>query len=168
MKLTVMHEPVGQPRGRSRVLILPAPKGTQSPPHRRLFNIKGQEVSVRATVYDDDEHPVNAFKAAIVEAAKAAGVTPSDKPITLTYTAVFPRPLSMVWKKKPMPRVLHTKKPDIDNVQKAIQDALTGIAWTDDAQVCGMLNPRKWIAAGGEEPHVEIEWYEEEEHGIPF
>ena len=68
---------------------------------------------------------------------------------------VFPRPGVMVWKKKPMPRVRHTKKPDRDNLEKALMDALKGIVWIDDAQVCdGSI--RKWIAAGDEQPGVHV------------
>ena len=147
MKLTILHEPIGQPRPRARVL--PGPKPI-------------------ATMYDDKKHPVTGFKAAIRAAAEAAGIAPSEKPISLSICAVFPRPQSLVWKKKPMPRRLHTAKPDIDNVLKAVLDALNGIAWKDDAQVCGMFQSRKWIAAGGEEPHVVIEWYEEADDGLPF
>lgn len=32
--------------------------------------------------------------------------------------------------------ILHTKKPDIDNLTKSVMDALNGVAWHDDAQVC--------------------------------
>lgn len=34
--------------------------------------------------------------------------------------------------------VLPTKKPDLDNVGKAVLDGLNGIAFADDAQVCGL------------------------------
>lgn len=30
----------------------------------------------------------------------------------------------------------HTKKPDVDKLFRALSDALTGIVWRDDAQVC--------------------------------
>lgn len=55
-----------------------------------------------------------------------------------------------------MPRIPHGKKPDRDNCDKSVMDALTGLLWVDDAQVCdGRLT--KWIAAGDEQPHVMIE-----------
>lgn len=34
--------------------------------------------------------------------------------------------------------ILPTKKPDIDNLTKSVMDALNGIAWHDDAQVCSL------------------------------
>jgi Holliday junction resolvase RusA-like endonuclease len=54
-----------------------------------------------------------------------------------------------------MPRLPHDKKPDRDNLDKAFMDALKGLAWLDDAQVCqGEI--RKWIASGYEQPHVTV------------
>jgi Holliday junction resolvase RusA-like endonuclease len=41
-----------------------------------------------------------------------------------------------------MPRLPHTSKPDRDNLDKAVMDALKGIAWIDD---------------GDEQPHVLLE-----------
>ena len=71
---------------------------------------------------------------------------------------VFPRPKSMVWKTKPMPTLLHIKKPDRDNLDKAVLDALTGIFWVDDCQVCeGTI--RKRIAGGDESEGVFVSIY---------
>jgi len=59
----------------------------------------------------------------------------------------------MVWKTRPMPREPHAKNPDRDNCDKALMDALKGLAWNDDSQVCqGEI--QKWIAAGNEQPHA--------------
>jgi len=53
------------------------------------------------------------------------------------------------------PRIRHAKKPDRDNLDKALMDSLTGLLWIDDAQVCdGRIT--KWIAAGDEQPHVVV------------
>jgi crossover junction endodeoxyribonuclease RusA len=40
----------------------------------------------------------------------------------------------------------HTQTPDIDKVLRAILDALTGIAYTDDAQVCEVRAFKGWGA----------------------
>ena len=32
--------------------------------------------------------------------------------------------------------VMHTKKPDIDKLMRMLSDALTGIVWRDDSQIC--------------------------------
>lgn len=146
MKLTVFHEPIGQPRPRARVL--PGPKPI-------------------ATMYDDKKHPVTGFKAAIRAAAEEAGIKCSEMPISLVIRSYFQRPERLMWKKKQMVRVIHAQKPDADNVAKAVLDALNGVAWKDDGQVWD-LRSIKWICAGDEQPHVELEWYEDEPDSIPF
>ena len=45
----------------------------------------------------------------------------------------------------------HIKKPDIDNLAKAVLDGLNGVAWADDSQIV-QLNVRKEYATT--EPHV--------------
>jgi Holliday junction resolvase RusA-like endonuclease len=54
-----------------------------------------------------------------------------------------------------MPRERHTKKPDEDNLKKAVYDALNKMLWRDDSQICESAF-EKWIAAGDEQPHVVI------------
>lgn len=48
-----------------------------------------------------------------------------------------------------------TYKPDIDNVIKLVLDALNDVAWTDDAQVTGVL-AYKHERFRGEEPHTDV------------
>jgi Holliday junction resolvase RusA-like endonuclease len=80
---------------------------------------------------------------------------PLTGPLRCDLRFVFPRPKNLIWKKREMPRTYHAKKPDRDNLDKAVMDALKGLAWIDDSQVCdGRII--KLIAAGDEQPHVEI------------
>ncbi len=68
---------------------------------------------------------------------------------------VFPRPLKFMWKTRPMPRLPHTIKPDRDNCDKSLLDALASTIISDDKLACdGRIT--KWIAAGDEQPHVEV------------
>ncbi len=46
--------------------------------------------------------------------------------------------------------MMHTKKPDIDNICKSIMDGISGVAFEDDKQVC-VLHAEKYY---GEEPKV--------------
>ena len=78
----------------------------------------------------------------------------------LRWCAAMPRPKNKVWKRKPMPRYWHTKRPDLDNLVKAVLDALNGLAWRDDAQI-HTLNISKVVAAGDEQPHVQVRIAEE-------
>ena len=54
-----------------------------------------------------------------------------------------------------MPRVKRNRKSigDWDNVAKAFCDALNGLAWRDDSQICEAY-VQLWIAAGDEQPRV--------------
>ncbi len=58
--------------------------------------------------------------------------------VRLTVTAFFPIPKSwtLTQKAKAMSGALrHTKRPDSDNLCKAVQDALNGTVYADDAQI---------------------------------
>lgn len=46
-------------------------------------------------------------------------------------------------------KVQHTKKPDIDNVLKAITDALNNVAYADDAQIIKMVGEKHYDAIEG-------------------
>lgn len=110
-----------------------------------------------AAVYSPAKHPVEAFKATVRMAAHSTlgPFVPLDGPLSVDIVFVFPRPKNRIWKTKPMPRERHTKKPDRDNCDKGVLDALSGLLWIDDCQVCaGSIE--KWIASGDEQPHVTI------------
>lgn len=96
------------------------------------------------------------FKAAIrLMAAQQRSGGLMSGPLRVDLEFVFPRQSSRVWKSKPMPRYRKTTKPDRDNLDKLVMDALKGVLWIDDNQVCaGSID--KWHAAGGEPPHVLI------------
>src|SRR5690606_28628451 len=100
--------------------------------------------------------PIHSFKATVRMAAQAAyNGPPLECPVRCDVTFVFPRQQNKVWKTRDMPRYWHTKKPDRDNLDKAVMDALSGLLWRDDCQVCyGTI--QKYHAAGDEQPHVEI------------
>lgn len=102
------------------------------------------------------QHPIIEFKGKVKAAVAAAwNRLPVTGPVRVDAVFVFRRASKYQWKTRPMPRLPHTQKPDRDNVDKAILDALSGLVWKDDYQVCsGQIE--KWIAAGDEQPHVEL------------
>lgn len=102
------------------------------------------------------DNGVKSFKEAcrIVFASTHQG-PPCDGPVRVDIRAVFARPKRLMFKKRPMLQEWHVGRPDADNVAKAASDALTGLAWRDDAQVC-YLSVKKVYASGDEQPHTRI------------
>lgn len=49
-------------------------------------------------------------------------------------------------------RIIHTKRPDLDNMVKAVLDALP---LSDDARVCS-IRAAKYYAASGEDAHIQL------------
>lgn len=45
--------------------------------------------------------------------------------------------------------ILPTKKPDIDNVEKAIFDAINGVVWKDDVQVIEVVKRKQYAGVPG-------------------
>jgi Holliday junction resolvase RusA-like endonuclease len=58
------------------------------------------------------------------------------------------------WKRKAAERqtIAPTTKPDLSNLLKAVEDALNGVVWIDDAQVVGIASVKSY----GSAPAVEI------------
>ena len=76
-----------------------------------------------------------------------------DGPVAVKAVFYLKRPVSL-----PRKVVFHTKKPDLDNLLKAVKDALKGICWTDDSQVVE-TTCRKDYAVPGQE-RVELTIYQ--------
>lgn len=70
-------------------------------------------------------------------------------PVDVELTILLPIPAS--WSKKKQAaalagQVYPTKKPDIDNVEKAIFDGLNNVVWRDDVQVCDVIKRKRYAA----------------------
>ncbi len=102
------------------------------------------------------KHPIYHFRATVALAAKEAYEGPPlQGPLWLHLLFVMPRPVNMRWKRRPMPRVRHIKKPDAKNLLAGVEDSLNGILWVDDSQL--VVCVEKWIAAGDEQPHCVVQ-----------
>lgn len=67
------------------------------------------------------------------------GIYNNKEPVGLSVIAYYPIPKSTSKKDraKMLEReLLPTKKPDADNVLKVVNDALNGLAYSDDSQIC--------------------------------
>ena len=75
-------------------------------------------------------------------------------PTELAIKAYWP-PINPPRKRKPRVETWRDKRPDADNVAKAVMDAGQGILWTDDSQVV-RLTIDKLHAAQGDGARVEL------------
>ena len=123
------------------------PKGQPRP---KAFSRGGH-----AAVYDPGT--AGEWKALVAAAGEAQRPeSPLSEPLFVALEFIMPRPKS-VPRRLGSGRRPHTSRPDLDNLAKAVLDALTQAGWwCDDDQICG-LDASKWIAAEGERPGVCIE-----------
>ena len=110
--------------------------------------------------YTPTNAPANRWKATLALAWQEQGQQPLTGalmlwcefvlPRTKTCPAKVPRPL---WKAAQW--ILHRSRPDLDNLVKAVKDALNGLAWADDCQVAQLFAGKRY-AADGEAPHAKL------------
>ena len=86
------------------------------------------------------------------------GKEPTTEPVSVEIEFVFSRPKAHyrangdVKPKAPSP---HTKKPDLDKLERAVLDGMTGLVFVDDSQVCRLF-ARKRYAEKGESPGADV------------
>ncbi len=78
---------------------------------------------------------------------------PIEGPIKLRVVAIFTCPKSAHRKRLKVPRRYHAKRPDGDNILKALMDAANGVLWLDDSQVAD-ARIIKLVGAQGERPKL--------------
>jgi Holliday junction resolvase RusA-like endonuclease len=92
---------------------------------------------------------------------KHSGKRPLEGPLTIKITAVFPIPKSKPKREQELMRsgeIKPTCKPDMDNIQKSVLDALNKVAFPDDKAVTWLIGKKVY----GDVPgiHVEIDGVE--------
>lgn len=96
----------------------------------------------------------NDFKAAVQAGAIEAGLMNKllEGPIALELVFRLPRPKGHFGTGKNASRLKetaphwHTSKPDLDNIEKALKDALSDIrVWRDDCQVCKVSKTKVYV-----------------------
>jgi Holliday junction resolvase RusA-like endonuclease len=112
-------------------VVLMEPRGKGRP----RFTSKGRPYT--------DPKTVQAERQVRFAAKQAMGAQePMQGPLALRVDAVFTHPPS--WSKRQCAAVLKTSKPDLDNVVKLAKDAMNGVVWTDDAQVCASTETKSY------------------------
>ncbi len=87
---------------------------------------------------------------ALAAAQAMAGSKPMEGPVRLGVSILLPIPSS--WSKRKQAMALDgliaaTKKPDADNVLKAIKDGMNGVVYVDDAQAVEICLVKRYAAA---------------------
>jgi Holliday junction resolvase RusA-like endonuclease len=94
--------------------------------------------------------------AVAIRGAMAGMRLPLPGVVRVDAAFLFARPQRLMRRKDPQGRIPHGKKPDRDNLDKALLDALVQMgALVDDGQVSGGM-VEKWFVALGEAPGAEI------------
>ena len=91
-----------------------------------------------ARAYVPAKHPVHAYRQAVASAAREAGVTATDEPLNVVIDAVFVRPKSHLRKAGVRPDAPTLPRPDVDNIAKAVLDALQDVIG-DDTNVARLV-----------------------------
>jgi Holliday junction resolvase RusA-like endonuclease len=98
-----------------------------------------------------DPGTANDYKAAVRKAAAAAASASGhvfDGPVRLSADIAFERPKSHIKSNgdvKLSAPFAHVSKPDLDNILKAIKDAITNSGiWTDDSLVVRITASKTW------------------------
>jgi Holliday junction resolvase RusA-like endonuclease len=91
-----------------------------------------------ARAYVPKEHPVHAYRKAIADAADEAGLVAQDEPLNVVIDAVFVRPKSHLTKTGVKPTAPRLPRPDVDNLAKAVLDALQDVIG-DDTNVARLV-----------------------------
>jgi crossover junction endodeoxyribonuclease RusA len=121
----------------------------------------GRPILIEAKSKASRERRTN-YRADVKEAAREAleGRPPWAGPISLSVFFMMRRPRSHwgsgrnVGRLKPNAPEFHTFKPDVDKLLRSTLDALTGLCFVDDSQVCKLIAVKAY--ANHELPRVEI------------
>jgi len=100
-----------------------------------------------ARAYVPKDHPIHAYRQAVAVAARAAGVRQATGPVSVIIDAVFARPKSHMNKGGVKPKAPALPRPDVDNLGKAVLDALQDVMG-DDTNVGRLLVEKTWGTEG--------------------
>jgi len=121
--------------------VAPAPLQTSG---KRLVIVQGRPRFFKSA-------KASAYQSAIaLHSSRHLPKVPHSIPLALSLTFILPRPQRI----KAAGRVMAEKRPDLDNLVKGTQDALSDF-WVDDSQIV-LLVARKFHAAPGESPCIEV------------
>lgn len=132
----------------------PIAKGRSKTRSRIGMGAGGKErVFTRHYTPEETERYENLVRLAATRAM--SGTLPLAQPIALTVAIYLPIPQSWSKKKQEKARtglVGATKKPDADNVLKALKDGMNGVVYVDDARITDVTLQKRYAAS----PRVDV------------
>jgi Holliday junction resolvase RusA-like endonuclease len=135
---------------------IPVPKGSA-----KGFVIKSKKTGKhRAIIVQDNREKQKPWASMITLCAKEHIQQVHKGPIRLSLDFALPRLKSHYGTGKNAAIIKasaptwHISKPDLDKLVRCVKDALTGVVWLDDSQVCVLGHVRKIYA---EQPGVRIQ-----------
>ena len=112
------------------------------------YRKKDGRLGVRVTA---DNKKTAAWSSHVSLIGKTTIPEPFTGPVVLELAFMIVRPVSHYNKsglKKSSP-LQHVYKPDLTKMVRAVEDALTGIAWNDDSQVIEQKTSKQWADFSG-------------------
>lgn len=100
-----------------------------------------------ARAYVPKSHAVHAYRSAIAAAARAAGLCETGEPLNVVIDAVFARPKSHMRKSGVRDDAPRLPRPDVDNIGKAVLDALQDVIG-DDTCVARLVIEKSYASEG--------------------
>lgn len=98
----------------------------------------------QAVVYADNSPDLQEWRKAVAWSARAAGIKSAyEGPVRVVV--VFDLPLSTS-RRAQLKSWLSDIRPDVDKLARAVLDALTGVAYHDDAQVADLHVTKRWAS----------------------
>jgi len=101
-----------------------------------------------ARAYVPKGHAIHAYRQAVAVAAQTAKASVHEDPVSVVIDFVFSRPKSHMRKSGLAADAPRLPRPDIDNLEKAVLDALNGVAWKDDTQVARVVKEKTYGTEG--------------------
>ena len=113
----------------------------------------------KSTVFQHDNEHLKAWQSMMSFTARQRGCKPTLGPVSVTICYILPRPKSHFNSRgavKSSVSQLPIGKPDIDKLERAVLDSLTGIAYHDDSQVVKVSQEKIYTSALGDQPGARI------------
>ena len=131
------------------------PRGKERPRTRRFKNFITTYTPRKTTEYE---------KKVRESYLNSVGQLQLSGPLKAEVLALFPVPKSVSKKKRQqlLEQQYYTKKPDCDNIEKIVFDALNKTAYNDDSQLCDVSTKKRY----GEVPMVRVYLKELESIGV--